>query len=192
MRSWLSIASPSRYPNTEFSWCLVCITDSRAVKGADPYHDVPKLVGSNGSGKSTLHGIIGNLISPTGGSITFSGGVDPPPRGSLGVVPQKNVLFPELTCYQTVRLWSAIKRPSGVAETDDSFLQLLVDCDLADKIHGRSGDLSGGQKRKLQLAIGLVGGSTSMWSGLPGNSLMWTDCFGRPISTSCRRSDIWC
>jgi ABC-type multidrug transport system ATPase subunit len=39
--------------------------------------------------------------------------------------------------------------------------QLLRDCDLQHKIHSNADTLSGGQKRKLQLAIGLVGGSKS-------------------------------
>ncbi|KAG8976224.1 hypothetical protein FRC05_004474 [Tulasnella sp. 425] len=117
------------------------------------------LPGSNGSGKSTLHGIIGNIISPTSGSITFGGTDSRPARGSVGIVPQKNVLFPELTCYQTVRLWSAIKSPLGSSESKATLEQLLVDCDLSRKMHARSGEMSGGQKRKLQLAIGLVGGS---------------------------------
>ena len=37
--------------------------------------------------------------------------------------------------------------------------QLLRDCDLGKKINASASTLSGGQKRKLQLAIGLVGGS---------------------------------
>jgi ABC-type multidrug transport system ATPase subunit len=37
--------------------------------------------------------------------------------------------------------------------------QLLKDCDLGHKVHANANTLSGGQKRKLQLAIGLVGGS---------------------------------
>ncbi|TDL17229.1 P-loop containing nucleoside triphosphate hydrolase protein [Rickenella mellea] len=124
--------------------------------------DIPKfgifvLVGPNGAGKSSTLSIIANLWSRTSGSVTFEGGVSLPPRGTVGIVPQKNVLFPELTCYQTLKLWSAIKRPRG-APLDD-INQLLVDCDLVHKMHANAGTLSGGQKRKLQLAIGLVGGS---------------------------------
>ncbi|KAG8764464.1 hypothetical protein FRC16_008368, partial [Serendipita sp. 398] len=103
--------------------------------------------------------MIANLLGRDSGSITFEGGAAHPPRGSLGIVPQKNVLIPELSCYQTVRLWSSIKRPSGTSETKQDLEQLLIDCDLSSKLHAKSGSLSGGQKRKLQLAIGLVGGS---------------------------------
>lgn len=44
---------------------------------------------------------------------------------------------------------------------EEDLKQLLRDCDLGNKIHSNASTLSGGQKRKLQLAIGLVGGSKS-------------------------------
>ncbi|KZT22614.1 hypothetical protein NEOLEDRAFT_1071005 [Neolentinus lepideus HHB14362 ss-1] len=130
---------------------------------ADLTLDIPKygihvLLGSNGAGKSTTLSIVGGLLGRTGGSITFEGGVRHPPRGTIGIVPQKNVLFPDLSCYQTLRVWKAVKRPDTNEDNDD-IEQLLRDCDLGKKIHSNSNTLSGGQKRKLQLAIGLIGGS---------------------------------
>lgn len=111
------------------------------------------------AGKSTSLSIIANLIGRSSGSITFEGGARHPPRGTLGIVPQKNVLFPDLTCYQTLRVWRAIKYSSHSASEDDDYEQLLRDCDLGKKMHSNANTLSGGQKRKLQLAIGLIGGS---------------------------------
>ncbi|KAF9235154.1 hypothetical protein BU15DRAFT_78325 [Melanogaster broomeanus] len=131
---------------------------------ADLSIDIPKfgifvLLGSNGAGKSTSLSIVANLLSRTSGSVTFEGGVTRPPRGTLGIVPQKNVLFPDLTCYQTLRVWHAVKCSSRSAPDEDCE-QLLRDCDLGKKIHSNANTLSGGQKRKLQLAIGLIGGSS--------------------------------
>ncbi|KAI0640229.1 P-loop containing nucleoside triphosphate hydrolase protein [Trametes polyzona] len=125
--------------------------------------EIPKfgiyvLLGSNGAGKSTTMSILAGLLGRTRGSVTFEGGVERPPRGTIGIVPQKNVLFPELTCYQTLRVWRAVKRADANADEDD-IEQLLKDCDLGKKIHYNANALSGGQKRKLQLAIGLIGGS---------------------------------
>jgi ABC-type multidrug transport system ATPase subunit len=74
-------------------------------------------------------------------------------------VPQKNVLFPELSCYQNLRVWRAVKHSAQSIDEDEDLEQLLRDCDLGTKIHANASILSGGQKRKLQLAIGLVGGS---------------------------------
>ncbi|KAI0327697.1 P-loop containing nucleoside triphosphate hydrolase protein [Cubamyces sp. BRFM 1775] len=126
--------------------------------------DIPKngifvLLGPNGAGKSTVMSVLGGLMGRTRGTVVFEGGLERPPRGSIGLVPQKNVLFSELTCYQTLRLWKAIKPRAEPAVGDEDVVRLLGDCDLGDKVHFNSGSLSGGQKRKLQLAIGLVGGS---------------------------------
>ena len=110
------------------------------------------------SGKSTILSLIGGLSKPTSGTIIFEGGSPRPPRGSLGIVPQKNVLFPELTCLQALWVWKAVKW-SRNSVVDEDLEQLLRDCDLGSKINAQAATLSGGQKRKLQLAIGLLGGS---------------------------------
>ncbi|KAI0673963.1 P-loop containing nucleoside triphosphate hydrolase protein [Trametes maxima] len=124
-----------------------------------PKHGIFVLLGPNGAGKSTAMSILGGLMGRTRGSVLFEGGVEQLPRGSIGLVPQKNVLFPELTCYQTLRLWRAVKPQYDDGSADEDIVQLLRDCDLDSKVHYNAGSLSGGQKRKLQLAIGLVGDS---------------------------------
>ncbi|CAA7266935.1 unnamed protein product [Cyclocybe aegerita] len=125
--------------------------------------DIPKtgifvLLGSNGAGKSTSLSVVAGLSSITDGTVTFESGHPRPPRGTMGIVPQKNVLFPDLTCLQTLRVWRAVKWSEN-SEADEDLEQLLRDCDLEQKIHANASTLSGGQKRKLQLAIGLLGGS---------------------------------
>jgi ABC-type multidrug transport system ATPase subunit len=52
-----------------------------------------------------------------------------------------------------------VKHSAQSIDEDEDLEQLLRDCDLGKKIHANASTLSGGQKRKLQLAIGLVGGS---------------------------------
>ncbi|CAK5265997.1 unnamed protein product [Mycena citricolor] len=123
-----------------------------------PKHGIFVLLGSNGAGKSTSLSVIGGLTGRTSGQVVYEGGLDRPPRGKLSIVPQKNVLIPELTCLQTLRVWRAVKW-SKAASADEDLEQLLRDCDLEHKIHAQARTLSGGQKRKLQLAIGLVAGS---------------------------------
>jgi ABC-type multidrug transport system ATPase subunit len=113
------------------------------------------------AGKSTTLAILAGLTRASAGSLVFEGNTSRPSRGTLGIVPQKNVLFPELSCLQTLRVWQAVKAMSE-SESNEDLEKLILDCDLQSKIHEPAGTLSGGQKRKLQLAIGLVGGSKSM------------------------------
>ncbi|CAE6371657.1 unnamed protein product, partial [Rhizoctonia solani] len=113
--------------------------------------------GRNGSGKTTLLRIIAGLESASEGEVTYADGMSRPAAGDLGIVPQKNVLWNELTCAQHLTLWGALKRPTGAPSEEVG--ELLQECGLLDKKHAAAGSLSGGQKRRLQLAIGLVGGS---------------------------------
>lgn len=66
------------------------------------------------------------------------------------------MLWDDLTCAEHVRLWAAIKG-TGVKKSDAN--NLLDRCDLEHKRRALSKSLSGGQKRKLQLACALAGGS---------------------------------
>ncbi|EJD03513.1 P-loop containing nucleoside triphosphate hydrolase protein [Fomitiporia mediterranea MF3/22] len=146
------------YTSSWYSWSKQNVT---AI--ADLTLDIPKfgifvLLGSNGAGKSTALSILAGLQGRTSGEVIYEDGSSKPQHGVLGIVPQKNVLFPELTCLQTLKVWRAIKRPKG-SKDDEDLMQLLKDCDLEHKIDSNAATLSGGQKRKLQLAVGLVGGS---------------------------------
>ncbi|KAF8472700.1 ABC transporter [Kalaharituber pfeilii] len=108
------------------------------------------LLGANGSGKTTtLESIVG-LGRITKGTIAVSG------RGKIGVCPQKNVLWDHLTVGEHVKIWNKLKcegDPNSVLH------ELIRACDLEQKIKAQSRTLSGGQKRKLQLAIMFTGGS---------------------------------
>ncbi|CAE6450969.1 unnamed protein product [Rhizoctonia solani] len=146
-----------------------------------PARGIFVLLGANGSGKSTTLGMVAGLEKPDSGWIEFNdqGEVQVDEKGnelekdieqaapssggrmaSLGLVPQKNVLFPELTCHQTLRLWRDLKSARFPAEADkDGIDDLLKSCSLEEKTHACASTLSGGQKRRLQLAAGLIGGS---------------------------------
>lgn len=110
------------------------------------------LLGANGSGKTTTLEMIANIQKPTSGSITFS------PGSKVGICPQKNVMWDTLTCEEHLQVWAQLK---GVSAKDlPATIDYLVDkCDLTKKRHDRAGTMSGGQKRKLQLAIMFAGGS---------------------------------
>ncbi|PWZ02442.1 hypothetical protein BCV70DRAFT_145 [Testicularia cyperi] len=130
-----------------------------------PRGSITCLLGSNGSGKSTTIGVIGGSVRPTSGQVLIDG-IDraEAPPGLLGVCPQKDVLYPQLTCVQHVELFHAIKvrrhDPSSSGNVVEDAEGLLVSCELGHKLRNRPAQLSGGQKRRLQTSLALVGQSS--------------------------------
>ncbi|KAI5357985.1 Putative AAA+ ATPase domain, ABC transporter, ABC transporter A [Septoria linicola] len=110
------------------------------------------LLGANGSGKSTTLDTLAGLQKPTNGTIEMDA------AGGIGLCPQKNVLWNELTVFEHVRLFNRLKT-TGKVDSKEEMQALVSACDLDQKIHVRSSALSGGQKRKCQLAMMLTGGS---------------------------------
>ncbi|KAL2161940.1 hypothetical protein VTH06DRAFT_7725 [Thermothelomyces fergusii] len=110
------------------------------------------LLGANGSGKSTTLDTIAGINKATSGSITIDG------TGGLGIAPQKNVLWDELTVYEHIRIFNRLKSP-GRHATKEEIRELVRAVDLDKKMRAKSATLSGGQKRKLQLGMMLTGGS---------------------------------
>ncbi|KAI1662166.1 P-loop containing nucleoside triphosphate hydrolase protein [Daldinia decipiens] len=110
------------------------------------------LLGANGSGKSTTLDSIAGIGKMTSGGITIDG------TGGLGIAPQKNVLWDELTVEEHIRIFNKLKSPNNTASSREIH-DLVVAVDLAPKAKAMSKTLSGGQKRKLQLGMMLTGGS---------------------------------
>lgn len=125
-----------------------------AVKGIDLQAyagQILCLLGPNGSGKSTTLNCIAGDQKVTSGSINID------PTGGLGYAPQHNVIWPELTVEEHIRIFSDLKCLSRVNE--EVVKELAQGVDLQKKLKKRAKTLSGGQQRKLQLAIMFAGGS---------------------------------
>ncbi|KAM0351961.1 hypothetical protein ACHAPU_002477 [Fusarium lateritium] len=111
------------------------------------------LLGANGSGKSTTLDAIAGMNKLTSGSIEIDG------RGGLGIAPQKNVLWDDLTVEEHIRIFNHLKAPNARATSQD-IDELIRSVDLHKKRKAFAKTLSGGQKRKLQLGLMLTGGSS--------------------------------
>jgi ABC-type multidrug transport system ATPase subunit len=112
------------------------------------------LLGANGSGKSTTLGAISGLESITSGHIEVDG------TGGIGLCPQKNVLWGAMTVEEHVYFFQRLKWPSlPVPQSRHEAKRLVIGCDLEMKRDAKAKTLSGGQMRKLQLAMMLAGGS---------------------------------
>jgi ATP-binding cassette subfamily A (ABC1) protein 3 len=103
------------------------------------------LLGPNGSGKSTTLEAVSGLKRHAGGSIHTS--------GTIGICPQRNVLWNDLTVEEHVKIFNKLK--GGGTDIH----ALINGCDLQNKTNSLAKTLSGGQKRKLQLALMLAGAS---------------------------------
>ena len=118
------------------------------------------LVGKNGAGKSTLISLLTGLFPPTSGHAVVCGlrsdQCMPQIRRMVGYCPQHDVLFPQLTVQEHLRVYAGIK---GVAwEALDSAVARVLDMlGLGDSAETEAEVLSGGQKRKLSLGIALIG-----------------------------------
>lgn len=110
------------------------------------------LLGANGSGKSTTLDMLAGLQVPTSGEIEMDA------TGGIGLCPQKNVLWDELTVYEHVRIFNRLKATQ--VDSKSVMKELVSACDLLEKVNAPTRTLSGGQKRKCQLAMMLTGGSS--------------------------------
>ena len=126
----------------------------RDVAFEAPSGSVTTVLGRNGVGKTTLLKCLAGLLPVKGGTISFDGRditrLPPHERARLGLgyVPQGREIFPRLTVEENLRLGLAT-RPRGSPIPARIFEMFPV---LADMMHRRGGDLSGGQQQ--QLAIG--------------------------------------
>ena len=121
------------------------------------------LLGHNGAGKTTTISILTGLIDPTAGEMTVHGHSMKADmakiRRELGVCPQHDVLFPDLTVWEHLYMFSVFKGMRNQTEIREKIDQKIEEIDLVEKRNTPSKNLSGGQKRKLSLAIALIGGS---------------------------------
>ncbi|KAL7995255.1 putative ABC transporter, AAA+ ATPase domain, ABC transporter A [Plasmopara halstedii] len=137
-----------------------------AVRGVSlaMYKDqITCLLGHNGAGKTTLISMLTGMIAPTSGDATFCGLSLVQDMGklrqSLGLCFQHDVLYSELTVEEHLQFYGRIKGYNGKALQDEVNKKIL-EVGLTEKRNVFSGSLSGGMKRKLSVAICLLGDSS--------------------------------
>ncbi|XP_068232553.1 LOW QUALITY PROTEIN: phospholipid-transporting ATPase ABCA3-like [Palaemon carinicauda] len=139
------------------------------------------LLGHNGAGKTTTMSILTGVYAPTSGQAEV-GGWDiathlKEARQELGLCPQHNMLFVDLTVYQHLLFFGRLKGMSKKTAKQEA-VTLMTRLELSDKKNMYGNQLSGGMKRKLCLAISLIGGSKVVIldepsSGLDPESRRW-------------------
>ncbi len=118
------------------------------------------LLGPNGAGKTTTISVISTLLQPTSGAVRVAGhDVQRNPmavRNVIGVVPQELALYDDLTAHENLRFWGEMRGLHG-AELAQEIAEKLELMELADRAKERVSTFSGGMKRRLNLAVGLLG-----------------------------------
>ncbi|KAF4791142.1 ATP-binding cassette sub-family A member 12 [Turdus rufiventris] len=126
--------------------------------------NITSLLGHNGAGKTTTISILTGLFPTSSGTITVYGKDTRTDqeviRKNMGVCMQHNVLFNYLTTKEHLLLYGYIKVPHcSKHELYQEVKRTLKETGLYSHRHKLAGTLSGGMKRKLSIAIALLGGS---------------------------------
>ncbi|HVC20217.1 MAG TPA: ABC transporter ATP-binding protein [Vicinamibacterales bacterium] len=117
------------------------------------------LLGPNGAGKTTTVSMIAGLVRPDGGEVLIDGralaGDTDPLKRRLGLVPQDLALYEELSAAENLHLFGALYGMSR-AETAIALTSALAFVGLTERARDRVSTFSGGMKRRLNLAAGLL------------------------------------
>ena len=117
------------------------------------------LLGPNGAGKTTTVSMVAGLLTPDKGEVLIGGkplrGDTDPKKRQIGFVPQDLALYDELSARANLRFFGALYRLSGTA-LDDAIAAAMKLVGLADRVDDKVATYSGGMKRRLNLAAGLL------------------------------------
>lgn len=114
------------------------------------------LLGANGAGKTTLMSLLAGLYPAQHGDIRLRGTpyaqLSREARQSIALVPQNFAFYAQLSVWDNMRYFASL-----YDIRDNAHLRtLLAQCELDAHAHKRAAHLSGGMKRRLNFAIGLI------------------------------------
>jgi ABC-2 type transport system ATP-binding protein len=108
--------------------------------------EVVAVIGPNGAGKTTLLSIVAGIQSPDEGTLTRR-------ASEVGWVPQQASLYGKLTVEENLRLFARLEKCPDV---DAAVRRMLDQTALEDRARDQVSTLSGGNKQRVNIAIGLL------------------------------------
>jgi len=104
------------------------------------------IIGPNGAGKTTLLSILAGIQRPDRGSVSR-------PPGEVGWVPQQAAVYGKLTVAENLRLFARLEKCPNV---EGVVQRMLAQTDLDERRDDPVAELSGGNKQRVNIAIGLL------------------------------------
>jgi ABC-type multidrug transport system ATPase subunit len=137
--------------------------------------ELVSIIGASGAGKSTLLDAIAGVRPPTIGSVSFDG-VDLSSNGHrelVGYVPQDDLIHRDLRVAETLRYAARLRLPTRTTrdEIDRIVTRTLAELDLSDRASVRVADLSGGQRKRVSIAVELLTRPRSLFLDEPTSGL---------------------
>ena len=109
--------------------------------------EVLAIIGPNGAGKTTLLSMLAGGLEPSEGELKL------PPAGAVGWVPQQTAVYSKLSVAENLRLFARLE---GVAHPDAAVERMLEQTGLSARAGDEVGRLSGGNRQRVNIAIGLI------------------------------------
>jgi ABC-2 type transport system ATP-binding protein len=130
-----------------------CFGDREAVR--DVSFEVARgellaIIGPNGAGKTTLLTMLAGIRRPDSGTVQQQG---PNADRRIGWVPQQAAVYAKLTVAQNLRLFARLEK---VDDLDGTVERMLEQTALKDRADDELGSLSGGNRQRVNIAVGLL------------------------------------
>jgi ABC-2 type transport system ATP-binding protein len=104
------------------------------------------IIGPNGAGKTTLLSILSGIQEPDAGSVTHA-------PEAVGWVPQQAAVYSKLSVRENIRLFARLEK---VADVDATVARMLELTALGERAGDEVGKLSGGNRQRVNIAVGLL------------------------------------
>jgi ABC-2 type transport system ATP-binding protein len=104
------------------------------------------LIGPNGAGKTTLLSMLAGVRAPSAGQVSAV--------GRVGWVPQRSGLYARLSVAENLRFFARLE---GVRDVDGAVAAMVAQMGLAERAGEPVGRLSGGNRQRVNVGIGLLG-----------------------------------